>query len=128
MLTYGGQNNNADVNIYCDADWASHADRKSVSGYVVTIAGGDVAWSSKKQNSVALSTAEAEYIPATHAAKQVLWHRSLSNEVKIPQPGTCTTFTDDQAAISIGRNPEFHTRMKGIMPRHGLEIGQELFI
>ena len=58
MLTYGGQNSNADVNIYCDADWASHADRKSVSGYIVIIAGGAVAWSSKKQNTVALSTAE----------------------------------------------------------------------
>ena len=114
MLTYGGQNSNAHVNIYCDADWASHADRKSVSGYVVTIASGAVAWSSKKQNTVALSTAEAEYISATHVAKQVLWHRSLFNELKIPQPGTSTIFTDNQAAISIGHNPEFHARTKHI--------------
>jgi hypothetical protein len=75
VLTYGGINSNTDINIYCDADWASHTDRKSVSGYVVTIAGGAVAWSSKKQNTVALSTAEAEYISATHVSKQVLWHR-----------------------------------------------------
>ena len=113
-LTYGGTNSNADINIYCDADWASHADRKSVSGYVVTIAGGAVAWSSKKQNTVALSTAEAEYISATHTAKQVLWHRSLFNELEIPQPKTSTIFTDNQAAISIGHNPEFHARTKHI--------------
>ena len=106
MLTYGGQNSNTDVNIYCDADWASHADRKSVSRYIVTIAGGAVAWSLKKQNTLALSTAEAEYIAATHVAKQVHWHRSLFNELKILQPGTSTIFTDNQAAISIGHNLE----------------------
>jgi len=107
-LTYGGTNSNTDINIYCNADWASHADRKSVSGYVVTIASGAVGWSLKKQNTVALSTAEAEYISATHTAKQVLWHRSLFNELEILQPKTSTIFTDDQAAISIGHNPEFH--------------------
>jgi len=71
-LTYGGTNSNTDSNIYCDADWASHTDRKSVSGYVVTIASGAVAWSSKKQNTVALSTAEAEYISATHCQTSTL--------------------------------------------------------
>ena len=68
-LTYGGANEllNENLNIFCNADWAGGSDRKSTSGYVITIAGGAVAWSSKKQASVALSTAEAEYISATHA-------------------------------------------------------------
>jgi len=113
-LTYGGTKSNTDINTYCDADWASHTDRKSVSRYVVTIAGGAVAWSLKKQNTVALSTAEAEYIFATHTAKQVLWHRSLFNELEIPQPKTSTIFTDNQAAISISHNPEFHAQTKHI--------------
>jgi hypothetical protein len=53
------------INI-CDADWASDAsDHKSVSGYVTTMAGSAISWSSKKQTSVALSTAEAEYIATT---------------------------------------------------------------
>ena len=63
-----------DINIYCDANWASDSDRKLISSYVIIIAGGAVAWSSKKQNTVAPSTPEAEYIAATHVAKQVLWH------------------------------------------------------
>jgi hypothetical protein len=75
----GDELNDEELNIYCDADWASDADRKSVSGYVITLAGGAVAWSSKKQSTVALSTAEAEYVAATHCAKQVIWHRSLLN-------------------------------------------------
>ena len=64
-LNYGGEDenlNNEDLNIYCDAD------RKPVSGYVITLAGGAMAWSSKKQSTVALSTAEAEYVAATHCA------------------------------------------------------------
>jgi hypothetical protein len=34
-----------------------------------------VSWASKKQNSVALSTAEAEYIAAGHCCAQLLWMR-----------------------------------------------------
>src|SRR5690606_21886734 len=81
-LTYGGPDNDwtPEVNIYSDADWASNADRKSVSGYVCTLTGGATSWSSKKQTSVALSTAESEYVAATHAAKQALWLRSLFTE------------------------------------------------
>ena len=76
VLTYGGNNQtwNSDLEFYCDADWGSENDRKLISGYVVLCAGGAVAWSSKKQNTVALSTAEAEYIAATHVTKQVLWY------------------------------------------------------
>ena len=48
------------INFYCDADWASDLDRKLISGYVVTIAGVAVAWSSKKQSTIAPSTPEAE--------------------------------------------------------------------
>ena len=102
------------LNIFCDADWAGGMDRKSTSGYIVTIAGGAVAWSSKKQASVALSTSEAEYISATHAAKQVLWHRSLFQELEIDLPATSTIFSDNQAAIAIAHHPKFHACAKHI--------------
>ena len=116
-LTYGGEEadiKNTDINFFSDADWGNGSDRKSISGYVTIIAGGAVAWSSKKQQSVALSTAEAEYIATTHAAKQVLWHRSLYSELNFLLPTTSTIFTDNQAAISISHHPEFHARTKHI--------------
>ncbi|KAJ3533806.1 hypothetical protein NMY22_g7186 [Coprinellus aureogranulatus] len=115
-LTYGGPEVawTPEIDTFCDADWASNADRKSISGYVCTLAGGAVAWSSKNQISVALSTAEAEYIAATHAAKQVLWFRSLFGELHLPQPSTSTIFSDNQAAIAIAHHPEFHSRTKHI--------------
>ena len=122
-LTYGGEEepeelNYKELNIYCDADWASDADRKSVSGYVITLAGGAVAWSSKKQSTVALSTAKAEYVDATHCAKQVIWHRSLFTEVGLPLPSTSTIFSDNQAAVSIAHHPEHHARTKHIDIAH----------
>ena len=81
------------------------------SGYVVTIAGGAITWSSKKQASVALSTAEAKYIAATHAAKQIIWQCSLFRELEIDLP---TIFLDNQAAIAIAHHPEFHVHTKHI--------------
>ena len=62
--------------------------------------------------------AEAEYVAATHAAKQILWHRSLFNELEIQQPETLTLFSDNQAAISISHHPEFHARTKHIDIAH----------
>ncbi|KAG2017226.1 hypothetical protein CC2G_015300 [Coprinopsis cinerea AmutBmut pab1-1] len=116
-LTFGGLDDEEmteDLHIYTDADWANGPDRKSISGYVITLAGGAIAWSSKKQNTVALSTAEAEYVATTHAAKQVLWHRHLLEELEFFPPETSTIFSDNQAAIAISRHPEFHPRTKHI--------------
>jgi transposase InsO family protein len=120
-LTYGGDDDllSEDINIFCDADWASDAtDRKSISGFVITMAGGAISWSSKKQATVALSTAEAEYVAAVHVAKQVLWQRSLFRELDFDIPTTSTIFTDNQAAISISHHPEFHARTKHIDIAH----------
>ena len=47
---------------YSDADWASDADdRKSTTRYVFKFQEGSVSWNSKRQQTVALSTTDAEY-------------------------------------------------------------------
>jgi hypothetical protein len=56
-------------------------DRKSVSGYAIEVLGNLVAWSSKQQAVVALSSCEAEYLSSTHAAKQIIWTRGLLGEL-----------------------------------------------
>ena len=104
--------------MYCDADWASSSDRKSISGYVFLLASRAVSWSSKKQTIVALSTVQAKYVATTHAAKQILWHQSLFNELEIQQPETSTLFSDNQAAISISHHPKFYACTKHIDIAH----------
>jgi hypothetical protein len=114
-LTYGGDQEWSDqLATFCDADWASNPHRKSISGYIVMLAGGAVAWSSKKQTTIALSTAEAEYVAATHAAKQILWQRSLLEEASMEQAEQAILWSDNQAAIAIAKNPEHHARTKHI--------------
>ena len=59
---------------YSDADFAGcKVDRKSTSGTCQFLGNMLVSWFSKKQNSVALSTAEAEYIAAGNCCAQILW-------------------------------------------------------
>jgi hypothetical protein len=61
---------------YSDADCAGcKIDRKSTSGTCQFLGRSLVSWASKKQNLVALSTAEAEYIAAGHCCAQLLWMR-----------------------------------------------------
>jgi hypothetical protein len=115
-LIYGGPGTkwSDEILTYCDSDWASQAHRKSISGYVAILAGGAVSWSSKKQTVTALSTAEAEYVAAAHATKQVLWQRTLMEEASMDQPDKSTLYSDNQAAIAIAKNPQYHARTKHI--------------
>ena len=114
MLNMGGGNQSTDLDIYYDADWGSNGHEKSMSRYIIKLGGAAVAWSSKKQITVALSTAVAEYMAATHVAKQVLWFRSLFSELLFAQPSTSMIQSDNQEAITISHHPEFHSRMKHI--------------
>jgi hypothetical protein len=113
-LTYGGteQKWSDELTTYCDSDGGSKSHRKSISGYIFLLGGGAIAWSSKKQQTTALSTAEAEYVAAVHCFKQVLWFRSFFKELNMPQPDMSTIYSDNQAAISITHHPEFHARTK----------------
>ena len=71
---------------YTDSDFAgSLDDRKSTSGYVFHISSGVIAWASKKQPIVTLSSAEAEYVAATSAACQAVWLRRVLDGLKQKQ-------------------------------------------
>jgi hypothetical protein len=115
-LVIGGSQGGLEA--YSDADWASQEHRHSISGYVFTIDGGAVSWSSKKQPIVALSTTEAEYIAATHAAKEALWIRAFLADIARPLEKPITIHLDNISAISITKNDEFHPRTKHIDIRY----------
>lgn len=68
---------------YTDSDWAGSVDdRKSTSGYVFFLGSKVITWSSKKQNTVALSSAEAEYMSATSAACEAVWLRRILDDLQ----------------------------------------------
>jgi Reverse transcriptase (RNA-dependent DNA polymerase) len=94
---------------FTDADGASQHHRHSILGYVFTIDGGAVSWSSKKQSIVALSTTEAEYIAATHTAKEALWICMFLAEITRPLSHPTTLYCDNQSAISISKNDQSQT-------------------
>eukprot|EP00882_Tetradesmus_deserticola_P012471 GHRQ01013216.1.p1 GENE.GHRQ01013216.1~~GHRQ01013216.1.p1 ORF type:complete len:372 (+),score=127.55 GHRQ01013216.1:381-1496(+) len=99
---------------YCDADYAGDVDtRRSTTGYVFMMAGGTVTWQSKRQQTVAASTTEAEYMAAASAVKEGLWLRKLLEGLNI-QVGSISILADNQSAIKLLRNPISSLRSKHI--------------
>ena len=99
---------------YSDADWGAGEDRKSISGYVFTLAGGAISWSSKKQATTALSTTEAEYIALVQAAKESIWIQGLLDELGYTVTNSNLIYGDHQGSIALATNPEYHARTKHI--------------
>jgi hypothetical protein len=99
---------------YSDDDYAGcKIDRKSTSGTCQFLGRSLVSWASKKQNSIALSTVEAEYIAAGHCCAQLLWMRQTLRDYgyklsKVP------LLCDNESAIRMADNPVEHSRTKHI--------------
>jgi hypothetical protein len=115
-LVYGGQKD--DLRGWSDADGASQEHRRAISGYVFMVDGGAVSWCSKKQELVTLSTAEAEYVAMTHAAKEALWLRTLFGEVFGNIVEATTIFGDNKSAIALATSGQYHSRTKHIDIRY----------
>ena len=103
---------------YSDSDYAGcKVDRKSTSGTCQFLGRSLVSWNSKKQTSVALSTAEAEYVAAGQCCAQLLWMRQTLRDFgynlsKVP------LLCDNESAIRMAENPVEHSRTKHIDIRH----------
>ena len=104
---------------YVDADYGGCKDtRRSTSGYVFTMAGGAVSWSSKRQATVALSTVEAEYVAMSRCAQQMVWMRSWLDEVEIEHTTPGLIKGDNRGAIALTKNTKDHGKVKHINIRH----------
>ncbi|KAF1332324.1 Integrase catalytic core protein, partial [Globisporangium splendens] len=105
---------------YSDADWAGDIEtRRSTSGYVFVLNDGCISWRSKKQRTVALSSTEAEYMALSEATQEAVWLKAFMRELgEDAGDGALTVFEDNQGAIALAKNPEFHKRTKHIDIRY----------
>jgi hypothetical protein len=92
-----------------DSDWGMGDDCKSISGFIVLLGLSPIAWSSKQQAVVALSSCEAEYILVTHCTRDILWFRNFFAELGYPQEAPMTIFCDNQGTVACA-----HSKMKHI--------------
>ena len=103
---------------FSDFDWAGNAnDRKSTTRGCFYVEANLVAWMSKKQNYISLSTAKAEYIAARSYCSQLLWMKKLLSDYGIPQD-TMVVYCDNSSARDISKNPVQHSKTKHIELRY----------
>ncbi|GBN90327.1 Retrovirus-related Pol polyprotein from transposon TNT 1-94 [Araneus ventricosus] len=100
---------------FCDADWANDkSDRKSTSGSVFKLGNCTIQWMSKRQNCVALSSTEAEYVSAANTAQVVVWLINLTKDLDLPQSLPVTIYEDNQSCIKLSQSDKHHSRTKHI--------------
>ena len=103
------------VYAYSDADWAGDLDsRRSTTGYVVYAAGGPIAWQSKLQTTIAVSTMEAEYMAAFGAIQELIWTKGVLSELEFDYVGPMILHMDSKSAMALAKNPTHHKRSKHI--------------
>ena len=93
---------------FSDGDWArSIDDMKSTSGCCFSFGLGVFSWSLKKQETIAQSTVEAEFVATTSDIYQALWLRKILSDLHLEQKEANKIFVDNQAVITISYNLVF---------------------
>ena len=104
---------------YSDSDHAGDIDTsKSTSGILFFLGKCLISWQSVKQQVVAMSSCEAEYIAASTASTQALWLARLLGDLLGRDTGAVELRVDSQSALALAKNPVFHERSKHIRLRY----------
>ena len=119
-LSFTRSHEHAAVVGFCDSDWGTSEDRRSISGYCFQLSseGPLISWKSKKQPTVALSTCESEYMATTYAIQEGMCLRQLLSDMTGNYVQSFKLFNDNQGSISLCKNPVNHQRSKHIDIRY----------
>jgi hypothetical protein len=102
-----------------DADFANSIDdRRSIGGILVQLWDSPIAWTSKIQPTIALSTTEAEYMAICKLTQELFYFRNLCKEMNLHIKEPITMLEDNNSCIKIAQNDEFHQRTKHIDLRY----------
>ncbi|KAJ9536625.1 hypothetical protein OSB04_un000174 [Centaurea solstitialis] len=115
FLVFGGSEDEISVTGYSDASFQTDRDDyRSQSGYVFTLNGGAISWKSSKQDTIADSTTEAEYIAASDAAKEAVWLRNFIKDLRvvasISRP--VDIYCDNSGAVAQAKEPREHHKVE----------------
>ena len=92
----------------------NQANALSIGGYISKLGSGTIAWSSKKQWTVALSTIEAEYNALTEGAKQLVWLQRFLLDLGFDQSHPTSIHSDNLSVITLSHNVTYHAHTKHI--------------
>jgi len=93
-------------------------DGRSTVGHIFYLGKGPISWCSQKQDTVAMSSCEAEFMAGTEATKQAIWLQDLLSEITGTSSESVTIRIDNKSAIALTKNPVFHGRSKHIHRRY----------
>ena len=119
-LSYTKSTDGLQITAYCDSDWAASKDRKSISGYCIALnpAGPPISWKSKRQNCIALSTCEAEYVAMSIASQEIVYLKQNLLSEMLNEKLCAIMYCDNQGALALSKNPTNHSKAKHIDIRH----------
>lgn len=107
------KSSNTTLSVYTDADWACDLDdRKSTSGFAIFMGRNLISWNSKKQQTVAKSSTEAEYRALGLATTELVWIQSLLRDIGYASTHSPIIWCDNIGATYLSANPVFHARSK----------------
>ena len=122
-MVYGEQEGELVISGYTDVGFQSDLDDfRSQSGFVFCLNEGVVSWRSSKQDTVADSTTEVEYIAASDVAKEAVWIKNFIFRLGVVPSITnpVDVYCDNNGAIAQAKEPRSHQRSKHILRRFHL--------
>jgi len=122
FLIFGGEDELL-VKGYTDASFQTDKDNsKSQSGFVFCLNGGAVSWKSSKQDTVADSTTEAEYIAASEAAKEAVWIRKFVSDLGVVPSASSPVdlYCDNSGAVALAKEPRTTKKSRHILRKYHL--------